>query len=108
MSVYAVPLEGWQQLSTWGFDDTAGSYYAQLTRNTSSDDDGPDVWITPPQWPVMYRSSALAQAIAHTTGHDLQTVRDALNASLGSPDSPHRVELAQSSAHRLPDPPPLP
>lgn len=93
MSVYAVLLEGWDQLSTWGYDDAAGSYYAQLTRNGGSDDDGPEVWITPPRWPVMFRSAALAQAIAHATETDLFAVRDAMNTSLDDPRSPHRVDL---------------
>lgn len=42
---------GWADFSTWGYDSGMGSFYAQLTCDTSSDDDGPDVWVTPGVWP---------------------------------------------------------
>lgn len=39
MSVYALLLPGWDQLSIWGADQDY--LYAQVTRNDNSDDDGP-------------------------------------------------------------------
>ena len=90
-SIYPVFLDGWDELSTWGFDSGADSYYAQLTRNGNSDDDGPDIWITPPTWPPMARPAELAQAVATATGVDLSTVRNALNDGLDEIDQAHRI-----------------
>jgi hypothetical protein len=42
-SFWALPLDGWDELSTWGFDTGQASFFAQLTQNGRSDDDGPQV-----------------------------------------------------------------
>ena len=58
-----------------------GSFYAQLTRNGHSDDDGPDVWITPgSSWPAIHHADVLAELIAEATGAPLQDVRAAMDA----------------------------
>lgn len=98
MSVYGLRLAGWDNLSTWGYGDGAGSLYAQLTRNASSDDEGPDIWITPPGFPVMQASTELAVAIAAAVGSDLPAVYAAMNAGLTG----HEDKL--SRALRLPVP----
>ncbi|MEV4416320.1 hypothetical protein [Catellatospora sp. NPDC049609] len=42
-SVNGLWLEGWDDKSVWGYDTGTQSYFAQLTRNGNSDDDGPDI-----------------------------------------------------------------
>jgi hypothetical protein len=49
-SIYPLLLPGWEDLSTWGID--TDYFYAQLTHNGRSDDDGPDIWITSPNCPI--------------------------------------------------------
>jgi hypothetical protein len=96
MSIYGLALAGWDELSTWGYDEGAGSLYAQLTRNGNSDDDGPDIGIVPPAFPTLLVPTELATVIAAATGSALPAVYLAMNAGLdGQPD-----ELAR--ALRLP------
>ena len=90
-SIYPVFIDGWDQLSTWGWDSGMGSYYAQLTRNGKSDDNGPEVWITPPAWPVMQLPQTLAKAIAEVTGTELAAVIAAMNDSLDELGRVHRT-----------------
>ncbi|WP_157181404.1 hypothetical protein [Actinopolymorpha alba] len=78
-SIYPLFLDGWDNLSTWGRDN--GIWYAQLTRNGNSDDDGPDVWITPPRY-VIERVDDLAKAISAATGVGQPTVEAAMCAGL--------------------------
>jgi hypothetical protein len=78
MSIRPLDLEGWDSLSTWGYDDLMGSYYAQLTRNGQSDDDGPEIWLTPPLVPVLRSQEELAALIAERTGAHLAAVRQAM------------------------------
>jgi hypothetical protein len=94
MSIYAVFLDGWDHKSTWGWDDGVGSYYAQMTRNGKSDANGPEIWITPPTFPAIMSPEALAEAIAHATGEDLQAVQRAMNDGLdGDEGHLHRIEI---------------
>lgn len=83
MTINGLLLQGWEDLSTWGYDSGLDSYYAQLTRNGNSDDDGPDIWITPPRWPAIPHPDALARVIADATGTDVTTVHTAMDAGLG-------------------------
>jgi len=58
-----LPLEGWDQASVWGWDETTGSLYAQLRRNT--DDQAPVVQIGPGEYtPTITCDATLAQHIA--------------------------------------------
>lgn len=81
MSVYALLLPGWDQLSIWGADQDY--LYAQVTRNGNSDDDCPDFWITPPRYPVYRHPRELGQAISQVTGTDLSTVLRAMATGAG-------------------------
>ena len=81
MSVYALLLPGWDQLSIWGADQD--HLYAQVTRNGNSDDDGPDVWITPPRYPVYRHPRELGQAISQVTGTGLSAVLNAMATGAG-------------------------
>lgn len=97
MSVYPVFLDGWDQHSIWGWDSSIPSYYAQLTRNGNSDDNGPDIWITPPVYPQMMLPETLAAAIAAATGADLNTVQTAMNESLD--DGEGRIHRILNAGH---------
>lgn len=60
-----LPLEGWDQASAWGWDETIGSLYAHLQQNT--DDQAPTVRIGPDDYtPVITLAITLAQHIAMT------------------------------------------
>lgn len=85
---WALVLPGWEDLSTWGYDDGIGSFYAQLTRNGGNDDNGPEVWITPPRYPAITRSAQLATLITQTTGAAFTDVREALNDAVTSQGAP--------------------
>jgi hypothetical protein len=76
MSVYPLALPGWDELSTWGWDDAAQSWYAQLTPNGGDDSNGPQIWLA--GVPTPYRTEVeLMTAIIQSTG--VQPT-DALNA----------------------------
>lgn len=79
MSIYAFHLEGWEDLSTWGRDDDI--YYAQLTRNDASDDDGPQIWITPPQY-VVRDITELVSVVASSIGEPFELVDEAMGRGL--------------------------
>lgn len=88
MSIHALQLPGWEESSTWGADAdpaTGGRYfYAQLTRNGHSDDDGPEFWVTPPQYPVYRTAAELAAAIGRVTITEPATVLRAMSAAVPS------------------------
>ncbi|MEU1812985.1 hypothetical protein [Micromonospora aurantiaca (nom. illeg.)] len=99
MSIYAVLIDGWDQRSTWGWDDGTRSYYAQLTRNGNSDDNGPEIWITPPAWPNLSAPEHLAMAIAAATRTDRAAVQNAMNNSLDDSDGQrHRIRNTNPAA----------
>jgi hypothetical protein len=90
VSIFALELDGWDELSTWGYDEGLGCLYAQLTRNGGSDDNGPEIWITPPQFPVITSPAVLAKTIAEATKTPLAKVQAALNDAVttqGAPES---------------------
>lgn len=82
MSIYALMIDGWERKSTWGYDEAIRSLYAQLTRNGNSDDDGPDVWLTPPRIPAILAPATLAKYIAQAIGVCLATVHAGMNEGL--------------------------
>ena len=64
----ALPLEGWDQASIWGWDDTAGSLYAHLWRNTDGSAKPPVIRVEPDSYtPAITTDTALAQHIAMAT-----------------------------------------
>jgi hypothetical protein len=80
MSIYPLLLPGWEDLSTWGID--TDYFYAQLTRNGHSDDNGPDFAITPPNYPTCGTAHQLAAAISRVTGAEPATVLHAMAAGV--------------------------
>ena len=61
-----------ENASTWGEDN--GQLYAQLTRNSVSNDNGPGVWITPPHYSAVHTVPELAHVIARATACGQQAV----------------------------------
>jgi hypothetical protein len=80
MSIYPLLLPGWEDLSTWGID--ADYFYAQLTRNGNSDNDGPDFAITPSNHPTCRAAHELGAAISWVTGVEPATVLHAMAAGV--------------------------
>ena len=88
--VYNLELAGWRRQSTWGWDPSQHSYYAQLTPDTSSreaESEGPEIWVSPPRYPTIPDPAVLAEAIAQATGVTLAVTRQAMNDSLAEGDS---------------------
>jgi hypothetical protein len=79
----ALPLDGWDDASLWGYD-TVGSheyYFAQLYINgRPSVNDEPHIWITRD----VQTLAQLVDRIANATGSDEAEVTDALADSLRS------------------------
>ncbi len=72
----SVDLDGWDDRSTWGYDDGIGSFYAQLWRNPG-DTDAPEIWLSgvDPRYPW---PGCLALAVVEATGRDPVSVVRAL------------------------------
>lgn len=83
VSIYALFLDGWDELSTWG--DDGDNLYAQMTRNGNSDDDGPGFWITPPEYPTVTQPEELAHLVSQVTNAQVDTVLNAM--AEGVPES---------------------
>ncbi len=80
-----LPLEGWDQTSIWGWDETTGSLYAHLWRNT--DDQTSAIQIGPDDYtPMITCDVTLAQHIAMAADCDLGTVLMALDDASGLND----------------------
>jgi hypothetical protein len=83
---YPLPLAGWDAQSMWGYDEQAGGWFAQLTRNDSrpSDDGAPDIWLNgfSPRIPTM---ADLQRAIAAATGSRADEVDGAMSQGQTSP-----------------------
>ena len=72
-------LDGWGDLSVWGWDSQAGTLFAQLWRDRADEDDedgdeGPDIWITPPTWEATGKLVVLARRIADATASPFTAV----------------------------------
>ena len=66
-----LPLEGWDQASTWGWDETTGSLYARLQRNTEDSASPPTIRIGSDDYtPAITWPETLAQHIAMATDSD--------------------------------------
>lgn len=60
-----LPLDGWDHASIWGWDETAGSLYAYLWRNTDDPAEPPTMRIEPGEYtPAITLPETLAQHIA--------------------------------------------
>jgi hypothetical protein len=90
MSRYGLWLEGWDHSSIWGYDPPLETFYAQLTRDGTSDDDGPEIWITPPTYPDVRSAGDLALLIAKATGAGLAAGRTAMDPGLRNAGDPEQ------------------
>jgi hypothetical protein len=81
-------LDGWGDLSAWGWDHQAGTLFAQLWRDRDDEDDDnegderPDIWITPPAWEATGQPVILARRIADATATPLTVVLTAMARSI--------------------------
>lgn len=77
-------LDGWSELSVWGWDDQTGSLFAQLWHDRpyadedDRDDERPEIWIAPPTWDATDQPVILARRIAEATGAPTATVLRAM------------------------------
>ena|SRR6266704_178276 len=82
-----LPLEGWDQASVWGWDETTGSLYAHLRRNTSGPAKPTVIRIGPDDYtPAITCDATLAQHIAMATDCSPWTVFTALDDASGLND----------------------
>lgn len=79
-------LDGWGDLSVWGWDSQAGTLFAQLWRDRDDededDDERPEIWITPPAWEPTGQPAILAGWIAEATGSPVTAVLTAMAQSV--------------------------
>jgi hypothetical protein len=68
----------WHQQSTWGYDDQAQTFYAQLTSNTGSDENAPEIWLSGVPRPITSQDE-LARLIAVRTGSAMDQVVEAMS-----------------------------
>ena len=61
--VAAFRVTGWENYSTWGYEEGLGHFYAQLYRNGDDHNAEPRIWITPPRY-VPRTIDELAEAIS--------------------------------------------
>jgi hypothetical protein len=67
----SLPLDGWDQASIWGWDETTGSLYAHLWRNTDDPIKPPTIRIAPDDLtPVITCPVTLTQHIAMAVDRD--------------------------------------
>lgn len=71
----ALWLPGWSDQSIWGYDEQMDTYFAQLWRDSDTNDD-PTVWIS--GCDPIGTGLQLATLIASITGRDLATVMRAM------------------------------
>ena len=100
MSIFPVALDGWDQLSTWGWDETQGCLYAQLTPNGESDDNGPKHWLTPPVLNTRDQAVLVAE-IARRTGRTEQEVDAALGSGPEAPADDDDFDQSDEGAHQM-------
>jgi hypothetical protein len=75
----SLPLDGWDQASIWGWDDTTGSLYAHLWRNIDDPAGPPAISVEPDDYtPPIPFCATLAQHIAMATDYDPWKVLSAL------------------------------
>jgi hypothetical protein len=75
-----LPLDGWDQASIWGWDETTGSLYAHLWRNADDPAKPPTVRIEPGEYtPAITLPETLAQHIAMAADCDPWDVIDVMD-----------------------------
>lgn len=77
-------LDGWGDLSVWGWDSQTGTLFAQLWRDRPDDEDDderPEIWISPPVWETTGQPAVLAGWIAEATGSSVSAVLRAMAQS---------------------------
>jgi hypothetical protein len=74
-----LPLDGWDHTSIWGWDETTGSLYAHLWRNSDEPAKPPAIQIGPDDFtPAITLAATLAQHIAMAVDCDPWDVLTAL------------------------------
>jgi hypothetical protein len=74
-----LPLDGWDQASVWGWDETTGSLYAHLWHNTDDPAKPPTIRIEPGDYtPTITFAVTLAQHIAMAADCDPWSTLSAL------------------------------
>jgi hypothetical protein len=103
MSRYALPLEGFDLYSVWGYDDLDATYFAQLWRNSSDGDGDPDIWLS---WFTYCRpissAAALATMISVRAGASVADVLRALAAARTAPEAADLARLATQMGSAVP------
>jgi hypothetical protein len=95
MSRYALPLEGYDHASVWGYDGQEMTYFAHLWRNASDSWSDPDItvnWFT--RQSEIDSPVTLAELISARTGASAARVVRAM-ATAYAPESPAVAELAE-------------
>jgi hypothetical protein len=84
----ALFLDGWDERSTWGYDEGQASWFAQLWRNGLGEERGaPHTWITPgPVTPPIETLTELVTRIASATNASPAEIRAAM--AEGAPGMP--------------------
>jgi hypothetical protein len=91
VSRYALPLDGYDDASIWGYDQQGVTYYAQL-RNESDSWDDPDIWLNGMN--PIGSPERLAEMIPARTGLTPAEVARAMAAAKTAPEAAQLLEFA--------------
>jgi hypothetical protein len=94
VSRYALPLDGYDNASIWGFDEQSASYFAQLWRNTSDSFDDPDIWLSGVS--QIGSPERLAMMIAGRASKPVAEVARAMAAAKTAPEAAQILEFADN------------
>lgn len=95
---FALDVDGWSELSAWGYDEGLESYFAQLWRDNDPMDAPPTVWLMGYD-PRYTRPEELFAAILATTHAPPPEILRALGGDRGQPPA-IRPSIASILAHR--------
>jgi hypothetical protein len=107
-----LPLDGWDRASIWGWDETRGSLYARLWRNTDDPAKSPAIQIKPDDYtPAITFAATLAQHIAIVAAcspwRALTALHDAAQLDDGEdepvPDGGVGTAVTLTEGHSLPE-----
>ena len=93
MSRYALPLDGYENASVWGYDQQGATYYAQLWRNQSDSWNDPDIWLSGMN--PIGSPQRLAEMISASTALTAAEVARAMAAAKTAPESAALLEMAE-------------